>query len=685
MAWRFPLVWLVPHFALGICLAACFGWTGGLSVGFWLLAQLLLAVGLCALGHGGLWHARLYFVSTMLLFTALGAWTYVLHLPQNECHHYARALKPGKRFAQIALRTRLSPSAHHRRWIAEVVSLGTEKTRGAVLVYLPRSSADNPFHQGARYAVYARFRRPPAQRNPYRFDYAAYLFNRNVPWQLSLEAGTFERLTAPPGFLDGIRRGLEHILSGGGLSPEARALLEALLLGTRADLQRPTLRSFVRAGVVHVLAVSGLHIGILALLLRLLFAFLLRWRRGRALRALLIVLLLFSFAALLHFKPSITRATLMFGFLTLADSRGRPTNPFNALALAALLTLLIWPKMLFQLGFQLSYAVVVFILWLYPHLSRSYRPTNRLLDYLWRILLLSIVAQLGALPLILFYFHRVSTLFWLSNLVVVPLVTGLIALGIAWVSIAALGVHLALFTRLINAWVSVLLAFIKVLSHWSFASVKGVYFDGFMAFSLFALLFFLGLFFEYRKAVYLLVLLFLSIGIQLHFIGEKCRSMGRKAFVVLDGYKGGLALYRVADQAFVFCRPADSLSSRQALGAYCTDEMVTRLHYIAPEADYDGPWLKKLHSYCYTGDFTLQLVSGSGLYHTRWLADFMWLQGLPMLRRLPPQAFERPHWIILDAHAYRRNAAAFKALAAAVPSLKVYDTRVSGAFQLSIN
>lgn len=685
MAWRFPLVGSVPCFALGIYLAAVFQWSDSSFTSVWLSAAISVVAGLYRFSREKKRLDKCYWVSVMLLFTALGAWTYVLHLPQNESGNYVQGVKPGEQFAEIALHHRLTPSTNHEKWVAEVVALAGEQTRGELLVYLPKSKDHPLFYPGESLMVHTRFLKPPARRNPYQFDYATYLSNQNIERQAFLKEGAFQRLPHSLGFLDAIRRKLERAISRSGLSLDAQALLQALLLGTRAALQRDTLGAFADVGVVHVLAVSGLHIGILALLLRWLFSFLLCWKWGASLRAVLIVFALFLFAAIVGFKPSVTRASLMFALFTLADIRRRPTSPFNVLALAALLTLITWPKMLFQVGFQLSYAVVICILWFYPPAARVYRPKNRFLAYFYRILVLSFVAQLGALPFTLFYFHRFSTLFWLGNLAVIPLVTTLLGLGIGWLFLNTLDIALPLLTGLINRWVSTLLGLVKAISHLPLSHIEAVYFDSFMAFFLLASLFFLGLFLEYRKGRYLLASLLLVVGIQLHLIGKKYRLARRIEFVVYDRYKGNLALYKVGNRAFVFYHTADFAQDQYLLNPYLVNEMISQVTYIPLDSDYADPWVQKFQNHIYTRGFSLQITSGNAVYRKAWRADFIWLQRLPLVKRIPGFVLRQPHFTILDGSSYRKNAMRFADLAAANPTLRVWNTQTLGAFQLSLN
>lgn len=216
------------------------------------------------------------------------------------------------------------------------------------------------------------------------------------------------------------------------LGSEEAAIAAAMSLGDKRSLDAAQRQSFSATGVSHVLALSGLHLGILFSLYSLLFVNRLRSRRGRVFASLVGVALLWGFALLVGFPLSLVRATVMFTLWQLSVVLYGERSSLNNLALAALLILLFSPASLFDIGFQLSFTSVFFILLLTPHIPRPrWLRRSRLLALLYGWLTVSIVAQIGTGPLVAYYFHTIPLVGLLGNLLAIPL--AYVILGLALV------------------------------------------------------------------------------------------------------------------------------------------------------------------------------------------------------------------------------------------------------------
>lgn len=216
------------------------------------------------------------------------------------------------------------------------------------------------------------------------------------------------------------------------LDSEEAAIVAAMSLGDKRSLAAAQRQSFSATGVSHVLALSGLHLGILFSLYSLLVVNRLRSRRNRVLASLMGVALLWGFALLVGFPLSLVRATVMFTLWQLSVVLYSDRNSLNNLALAALLILLFSPASLFDIGFQLSFSAVFFILFLMPHVPRPrWLHRSRLLALLYGWLTVSIVAQIGTGPLVAYYFHTIPLVGLLGNLLAIPL--AYVILGLALV------------------------------------------------------------------------------------------------------------------------------------------------------------------------------------------------------------------------------------------------------------
>ncbi len=200
------------------------------------------------------------------------------------------------------------------------------------------------------------------------------------------------------------------------------AILSALVAGNRDLLNDEIRNKFSVAGAMHVLAVSGLHVGILYLFLNMLL-----FRRNqtpffRFFKLSLIVIVIWFFAFITGLSSPVVRAALMFSLFLTGKSFNRHINSYNILAASALIALLIDPLELFNPGFQFSYLAVLGILYIQPRLVNSVVINHVLLDRAWQLVTVSIAAQVSIFPLSLLYFHQFPTYFWLTTVFIIPLV-----------------------------------------------------------------------------------------------------------------------------------------------------------------------------------------------------------------------------------------------------------------------
>jgi competence protein ComEC len=198
------------------------------------------------------------------------------------------------------------------------------------------------------------------------------------------------------------------------------AIAKALTLGIKDELDNELRNAYASAGAMHVLAVSGLHVGIIFLIISTVLK---KWRNhktGRYLFAIVNISILWSYAFITGLSPSVQRAAMMFSFIILAQAMRRQTNIYNTLAASAFVLLSINPFLLFSVGFQLSYLAVLGIVFFQPKLYGLLQFKFLLWDKIWAITCVSIAAQLATAPLGLLYFHQFPTYFFLSNLVVIP-------------------------------------------------------------------------------------------------------------------------------------------------------------------------------------------------------------------------------------------------------------------------
>jgi len=206
--------------------------------------------------------------------------------------------------------------------------------------------------------------------------------------------------------------------------------MNALLLGQRQEISKELSDNYSKAGAIHILAVSGLHVGIILLILSFVLKPLERVNKGKLIKLVLVILFLWFFAVLAGMSASVTRAVTMFSAIALGQFFNKRNAVEHSLIFSMFIILLWKPLFLFDVGFQLSYTAVFGIIWVQPVLYQLWKPTFFIVDKGWQLISVSVSAQLGVLPISLFYFHQFPGLFFISNLIIIPFLGVILGLGL---------------------------------------------------------------------------------------------------------------------------------------------------------------------------------------------------------------------------------------------------------------
>jgi competence protein ComEC len=366
---------------------------------------------------------------------ALGILTYQQAQPINNSAHYSKAAFENNGPWRLKIKEVLKSSSFSQRYIATVISLDRNLVSGKILLNKKLDTTALTLHVDDELWVYTQPIAIGPPLNPHQFDYKRYLEQMGIYHQLNLNTTNYIKSKTHTSTIYGLaakaRLRIVEKLKEQKFGADELGVIQALLLGQRSDLSEETYDNYKKAGAVHILAVSGLHIGILLLLIQFLLSPLRTLPKGNIVILVLSVLLLWGFAFLAGLSASIIRACTMFSFIAYALSLNRPSNTSNILSLSLFFILLfINPNLLFHVGFQMSYAAVFAIVWIYPLLQKLWFPKHKIVRYFWQLLSVSLAAQLGVLPISLYYFHQFPGLFFISNLLIVPVLGAILAIGI---------------------------------------------------------------------------------------------------------------------------------------------------------------------------------------------------------------------------------------------------------------
>ncbi len=470
---NFPVLLSLFGLIIGIVLTPYFKG----SLGSYLSILTLVLLGLITLHFTTskrLFFKWLFGVFTVLFFTVFGIFLHKNTLPKNTANHYYPLNNNLPHTVFIEIKEALKPTSYQDKYLAKVIAIDGKNKTGLLLVNIDKDSlTPKPLSVGSRFFTRGIITKVPSPKNPYQFDYGNYLKQKRIYGQLSIANN---ELLAANSKANGVRvwavrfrESIQKKLQTHAFTLNQLAIINALILGQRQGIEKEINQQYAAAGMMHILAVSGLHVGIILLLLRFITRPINRYA-WRFARSGIIISLIWVFAILTGLSPSVLRAATMFSFLevsTLVDSK-KESN--NALIVSALVLLLFNPLFIYQVGFQLSYLAVFAILWIQPWLSGLLNIKNRLLKKLWDTATVTTSAQLGVFPLSLFYFHQFPGLFLLSNIVIIPLLGIILSIGIIVVALAGLellpevlvtsfGLIIDTLNRFI-AWVASLEAFV---------------------------------------------------------------------------------------------------------------------------------------------------------------------------------------------------------------------------------
>ena len=274
--------------------------------------------------------------------------------------------------------------------------------------------------------------KPP---NPEQFDYKDYLYRKGVEHQVYLKSESWQNLNqndANPiySFSYFIRDFLLSTMRKLGVEDEEYAVAAAILLGYDDDLPQELRQKYVAAGAMHILCVSGLHVGVIYMVFSYMLVFLDDKKKGqRVIKQLALLVLIWFYALLAGLAPSILRATIMLSFVIIGNIINRKGVLLNSLAASAFILLCLNPANLFDVGFLLSYAAVIGIVVLQNPIKKLFYFKSKTLNKIWEITSVTIAAQIATTPFTIYYFHQFPIYFWLSNLFMTPVSSAVIIGG----------------------------------------------------------------------------------------------------------------------------------------------------------------------------------------------------------------------------------------------------------------
>ncbi len=394
-------------------------WCAGFIKLYGVLCSLLVLLFILHILQKRLAFGIFYFISMLVL----GISTLYLSNPLNYPSYFGNHIKE-KKAAFLKIKKILRSETYYDKYIANVESLDGVAVSGTVLLFVQKDTNSLPLEIDNRLLIAPKFTKLPEPLNPHQFSYKDYLSKQGVHYQIHTKTNTFRILPGASrtifGFAETIRIWVKERLPSEHLSIDVLQITNALLLGEKQFLPKEIRNSYRKAGAIHVLAISGLHVGIIFLLLqRILSVFGFRKRRS-TFTLIFTVGFLWFFAIITGLSASVVRAVTMFTFIAIGEKINRKRVALYAITNSMFFILLFHPFFIFDVGFQLSYIVVTTIIIVQPKLYKLWNPKGKITNFYWKVFTVTLAAQIGITPISLFYFQEVSLWSIFTNMVIVP-------------------------------------------------------------------------------------------------------------------------------------------------------------------------------------------------------------------------------------------------------------------------
>ena len=472
-----PLLWITLFFCAGILISRY------ISPPFLFLCITAMLVSvLSAVFLNRKIISSVFLVISLIILGAISAENYT-YLAQNHIYHVAKYYR-GK---PISLEGIIVSDVQKRRSFKGVKTTfeldvkriktkwGWKKKTGKVLVNIFR---DDTFSYGDALRLEGKLYEPFNFSEDPKFSYKKYLRAKNIYLLFSVKKdGDIEILRSGKGnFIKGLSLRFKDRLKmifEKYLSKSEAGLMQALIVGDRYDIPQQINDLFIQTGTAHILAISGFNVGIVAFLVFLILKVL---PGGRRVQPLIAILVLVFYAFLTGTRPPVVRATIMAVVFLLSFLFEKENDPINTLSFAALLLLIANPFNLFDVGFQLSFVSVLSIILLYSRIlqwTERFLPqkTNRPLLFLSQSFAVSLAAWGGVAGLIAYYFDIVTPVTILANLVIIPLISLIVALGLGLLGVCGIPFLATAFASCLHVMLNLTVAFIYV-----FSLIPGAYF-----------------------------------------------------------------------------------------------------------------------------------------------------------------------------------------------------------------
>ena len=592
----------------------------------------------------------IYFgITNYLLAFAIGIITQITHTDSyqenNYIHNKSAFEKPHN--ISLTLREKLKNSTSSNRYIAIINSIDNSKYSGRIIVNIHKDSTNHPLEIGTQLQINSTLYKNNNPKNPNQFDYSKYLENKQIYAQLYTDIDEIKVSNYIQKdiwyYTSVLRTRIITNLEKSNFNKTELNVAIALILGQQQDISPEIIRDYQYAGAVHILSVSGLHIGFILIFITFVLKPIPNTRKGSFIKLIVILVSLSLFGILAGLAPSVVRSVTMFSFVAIGNHLRRSVNIYHTLLVSILLILLVQPSFLFDVGFQLSYIALFFIVWFQPLLASLWEPKNKIKKYIWDILTVSFAAQIGTLPLSIFYFHQFPGLFFVTNLIILPFMGFIMVVGVLVMGLAAINCVPLFLTKTLEWSIYFMNTIINKIASIEEFIIRDIPFNMRLLLSSYLLIISTIIWFKKPNFNRLIFTLFSVILLQISFIQNNWEVNSQQEWIVFNSKKNTLITERFGKEVtlYTYNKSLNKASKNNLLNTYLVGNFSSLKHK------------KTIKNFSFFKGNKILILDSLGIYPKNYNPDILILTQSPKINL--DRLFEtiKPKIVVADASNYK--------------------------------
>lgn len=562
---------------------------------------------------------------------------------QNSNYIYYKDAFESPHYIEITLREKLKSNDFNDRYIAVIDRIDNKYYSGRIIINVAKDSIKTSLIVGNTIRVKTILQHNSLAKNPNQFDYGKYLANKQIYAQINvskIDIAVNKKIKKDIWFYTSrLHSRIIQNLEKGKFNKTEMNVALALILGQQQEISSDIKQDYQYSGVTHVLSVSGLHVGFIMLFILFILKPIPNTKKGSFIKLVVIIISLSLFAIISGLSPPVLRSVVMFSFLAIGNHLHRHSNTYHTLLVSIFLILLFEPYFLFDAGFQLSYIALFSIHWLQPLLKNIWLPKNKIAKYLWEALTVSFAAQIGTFPICLYYFHQFPALFFVTNILILPVLSFIMIVGIVVMLISVFTSCPIILIQVFQKSIYLLNQIIHYVASFESFVIKNISFNSCHLISFYFFLVTSIIWFKKPNYNKLIILLLTIILVQLSFIQTKKEIESTQEFIVYNTKKGTIITERIGKDIKLFA--SNELSEKESKNNILQPYLVANYGVLKS--------VNKIKNVLFFNGKKILVIDSTGIYENRIQPDILILTQSPKINLQRVLNDLKPKNVIADA------------------------------------